>query len=432
MFKMNWSFKYLVSGIVWLFVLLIGFNPIYAATSFTNKSYTLEQVVVMSRHGIRTPLAGRGTIAEKITPHKWHQWSIPPGHLTFKGAINETAFGQYFQCYLEDEGLIPDNWIPGDGEVSFYANSFQRTIATARYFSAGMLPIADVQVEHKLGLDLPDPFFIQPIVYDTPRLYELGIAFPEKYFESSRAKSQKMLASFEKVTDFQHSEYAREKGIQHLSVDDFQISLKGAEKNRPSFSGSLRDAYKVSDVLIMQYYEVADNKQADWGTGLTDTEWKDIGDIMSSGLGIVCENPAIALRNTHNILDYIDKELQDSNKKFAFLCGHDTNLIMLMTVLGAGDYHVPETIVDKAPIGGKIVFEKRRGQDGELYINAYMIYQNDRQIRNCEILDLKNPPKRYQITLSSIERNADGLYRYSDFQNLLKDISAKYQYYTEK
>ena len=93
---------------------------------------------------------------------------------------------------------------------------------------------------------------------------------------------------------------------------------------------------------------------------------------------------------------------------------------------------MPETIVDKAPIGGKIVFEKRRGQDGELYINAYMIYQNDRQIRNCEILDLNNPPKRYQITLSSIERNADGLYRYSDFQSLLKNISEKYQYYTEK
>ena len=47
--------------------------------------------------------------------------------------------GQYFRLWLEKEGLFPENYIPRDGAVRFYANGLQRTQATAHYFSAGLL-----------------------------------------------------------------------------------------------------------------------------------------------------------------------------------------------------------------------------------------------------------------------------------------------------
>jgi len=183
---------------------------------------------------------------------------------------------------------------------------------------------------------------------------------------------------------------------------------------------------------MMQYYEEPDNDKADWGTGLTEQDWKNIGDISTRGISMICENPALSLRYIHSLLGKMDSDLSNEHKRFSFFCGHDTNIIMLMTVLGAGDYHVPGAITDKAPIGCKIVLEKRRDKDGELYINPYIIYQSDRQIRNCEVLDLNNPPLRYPIKLTGIEANEDGLYRYSDFKRLLQDIHAQYAYYTEK
>ena len=62
--------------------------------------------------------------------------------------IRELMMGQYFRKRLVRDGLIAENEQPKEGEIRFYANSLQRTIATAQYFSSGMLPIANVPIEH--------------------------------------------------------------------------------------------------------------------------------------------------------------------------------------------------------------------------------------------------------------------------------------------
>lgn len=423
------KFRLIMAGLLWVILLVYGIFPAQAS-ELTEKGYSLEQMVVMSRHGVRTPLGGKDSMVSRMTPHSLHVWNIAPGHLTLKGAINETAFGEYFRCYLVDEGFMPENWVPEPGEVSFYTNSFQRTIATAKYFSAGMFPVADIPIEHKLALDKSDPVFIQPIVFDTPRLYELGMDYHEKYLRNNMVQVGEWLASFEKVMDFKNSSYAREKGIDHIPPTDIRFRLRGEDLNKPGFEGMVYDAYKAVDPLIMQYYEEPDDNLADWGEGLTRQDWENIGAMNSTGLAMICGNPAIATRNTHALLKLIDDDLKDENKRFSFICGHDTNIIMLMTVLDTGDYRVPGVISYKAPIGGKIVLEKRRGKDGNLYVNAFMIYQSDAQIRNCSMLDLANPPLIYQLNVQSLPQNEDGLYLYDDFEQFLQDSFARYEYYT--
>ena len=77
-----------------------------------------------------------------------------------KGGQLETIMGQYFRQWLEDEGLIAANYVPEIGEMRFYANSYQRTIATARYFASGMLPMANIRVERHLALNERDAVFL--------------------------------------------------------------------------------------------------------------------------------------------------------------------------------------------------------------------------------------------------------------------------------
>ncbi|MCR5705071.1 MAG: histidine-type phosphatase [Eubacterium sp.] len=53
--------------------------------------------------------------------------------------------------------MIPENYHPEDGAVRIYANSKQRTIATARYFTSGLLPTSKTEVETHMEFDVMDP-----------------------------------------------------------------------------------------------------------------------------------------------------------------------------------------------------------------------------------------------------------------------------------
>ena len=53
----------------------------------------------------------------------------------------ETVMGQYFRLWLEKEGLFSENYRSNEQMVRFCANAKQRTLATARYYSAGLPPV---------------------------------------------------------------------------------------------------------------------------------------------------------------------------------------------------------------------------------------------------------------------------------------------------
>lgn len=121
-------------------------EPVQAEPSAAN-SYTLEQVVVVSRHNLRAPLSSNGSIPNELTPHSWINWTSKSSELTLKGGVEETAMGQYFRKWLDAEGLIPENSIPEEGEVRFNARDKQRCRATAQYFATALFPLANIAVE---------------------------------------------------------------------------------------------------------------------------------------------------------------------------------------------------------------------------------------------------------------------------------------------
>ncbi|MBR3103231.1 MAG: hypothetical protein IKH46_05355, partial [Lachnospiraceae bacterium] len=61
----------------------------------SHDGYTLEQVVVLSRHNIRAPLSGKGSALDTMTPHEWYEWSSAPSELSVRGGTLETGMGQY-------------------------------------------------------------------------------------------------------------------------------------------------------------------------------------------------------------------------------------------------------------------------------------------------------------------------------------------------
>ena len=152
-----------------LIFLLLGLSlPTFAQSYHPDdfgERYTLKQVVVLSRHNIRSPLSGRQSALQRITPHEWYHWSSAPGELSLRGGAAETLMGQYFRKWLVSEGLMRENGLPAEGTMRFYANSLQRTIATAQYFSSGMLPVANIRIEHHCQVGKMDSVFAPHIFY---------------------------------------------------------------------------------------------------------------------------------------------------------------------------------------------------------------------------------------------------------------------------
>ena len=379
--------------------------------------YTLKQVVVLSRHNIRSPLSGRHSTMQRITPHEWYHWSSAPSELSLRGGALETMMGQYFRKWLVSEGLIQENEIPTEGTMRFYANSLQRTIATAQYFSSGMLPVANIHIEHHCQLGKMDSVFAPQITDDSEAFKALAqqqitAMGGEKGLVGIGEKMTDNYKVLERVLDMDQSKACLEGDTCHFRTDDAHVYL--VKYREPGMGGSLRLACQAADALILQYYEEPDAVKAAFGHTLHWEDWGSISAIKDWYGDVLFTAPIVARQVARPLLRTMLEELQTEGRKFTFLCGHDSNIGSVLAALEAEDYSLPNTIEKKTPIGSKLVIEKWENAEGQLFASFNLVYQSTEQLRSMTLLDLENPPMVFPIQLKGLSVNADGLYPYED------------------
>lgn len=383
--------------------------------------YQLEEMVILSRHNIRSPLSGNGSALGNLTPHTWFRWTSGPSELSLRGGQLETMMGQYFGQWLESEGVIKDKntYIPAEGEMRFYANSMQRTIATAQYFSSGMLPVANVTIEHKFAPSKMDPVFHPQLTFmsdafRTQAMKEISAMGGQKGLQGINDKVENNYRIIEKALDLKDSPAAKKDGLTKFRSDDLQILLE--INKEPAMKGSLKQANSASDAFILQYYEEPDKVKAGFGHKLTQKEWEEIAGIKDVYGDVLFTAPSVAVNVAHPLLQEMSKELTVPGRKFTFLCGHDSNIASVLAALEAEEYDVPQSIEKKTPIGSKLVIEKFKGKDGKEYAALSIVYQTTDQLRDRTALTLDNPPMIYPIRLKGLKANSDGLYQLKDLQ----------------
>lgn len=383
--------------------------------------YDLEEMVVLSRHSIRAPLSGNGSALGNLTSHQWTNWSAAPSELTSRGGALETIMGQYFRKYLADQGLFPENYVPTTDDVNIYANSMQRTIATAQYFTSGFMPMANLTVNHRFSPSKMDPVFF-------PRLTKVNPEFTAQAMKEIAAMGGKngirginealkdnytLIAD---VLDLQHSPAAKD-GMKAFDNYDTEIILELGEE--PRMKGSLKDANSASDAFILQYYEEPDSIKAGFGKNLTRDQWAQIAKIKDVYGDVLFAAPIVAANVANPLLRYMYDELNAEDRKFTYLVGHDSNIASVTAALGVEEYELPNAIEKKTPIGSKLVMEKWKAKDGKEYVSINLVYQTPDQLRNISLLDLNNPPMVFPLKLKGLTPNEDGLY-------LLEDINKRF------
>ena len=400
-----------------LFSLLLGaslttFSQVNRPDDFKER-YTLKQVVALSRHNIRSPLSGRHSVLQRITPHEWYQWTSAPSELSLRGGILETMMGQYFRKWLVSEGLIQENEIPPKGTMRFYANSLQRTIATAQYFSSGMLPTANVSIEHHCEVGRMDSVFAPQITDDSESFKALAqqqitAMGGEKGMVGIGEKMAENYMVLERVLDMGQSKACLEGDTCHFCTDDAHVYL--IKYREPGIDGSLRLACQAADALILQYYEEPDTVKAALGHTLYWKDWESISAIKDWYCDVLFTAPIVARQVARPLLLTMLEELQNEGRKFTFLCGHDSNISSVLASLDAEDYSLPQTIEKKTPIGCKLVIERWENAEKQSFVALNLVYQSTEQLRNMTLLDLESPPMIFSVYLKGLNTNADGLY----------------------
>lgn len=392
------------------------------------KKMELEKIVVLSRHNTRSPLCGEGSnLSELINPnYKWFNWSTRESELSLNGGVGETRLGQYFNKYLDHNKLIPDpNYVPENPEeFRIYTNSVQRCIATGKYFAAGLLPIANVPVEYHEKIGTMDSVF-------DPILKNIGKSFIEKSlseipetmgtqsFDGILGNLSENLKILEKVLDFKSSIYAKKHNMTEFKKNNLVISLNDGKE--PKASEELKLIRDAASALLLQYYEELDDNKALFGNKLDYDELKKIVEIEDVYQRTLFTSPTVAKNIAAPILNTIKNELTCKNRKFSYLCGHDSNIHTSLAALNIDSYSLPQSLTQTVPIGSKLVFEVWLDTNQEKYLKLYLLYPSVDQIRTLKQIDLENPPCKCDLKFKDLKSH-DGLYNFNDVIEKLECI----------
>ena len=225
------------------------------------------------------------------------------------------------------------------------------------------------------------------------------------------------------VVDLRESKAYQSKEVGDFRTDDLSISL--TQGKEPSMTGSLKNACSLSDALILQYYEESDAKKAGFGRELSFQQWKDIAEIKDVYGDVLFSAPLVSVNVAHPLLQTIADELHNEERKFTYLCGHDSNISSVLASLDVEDYVLPSTL-EKTPIGSKVVFNTFINDEGENFYGVYLVYQTTDQLRNLSMLDLDHPPMAVPLSFKGLHANKDGLYPSDELLNRFETSIASY------
>ena len=318
-------------------------------TTDFQSNYTLDQMVILSRHNIRSPLVSKQSVLTRLTnnDYQWFQWEGSPSHLSAKGERLEILMGTFFKEWLEKKDFI-SHYSADNYSFRFYANAKQRCQVTAKSFAGALLPGKNPRVEMNVQYDTMDPVFNPQITTLSESFVNQAQKEINEIFGDLNAGVASAYALMENVIDITHSPAYPDT----TSFSQFPSSVSFKLNAEPSMSGGLKMACTVSDALSLQYYEEADKKKAAFGHDISFEDWVSITSIKEWYGDVLFTAPSVAVNVAHPLLQLILEEIQNERRIFTFLCGHDSNLGSVMASLKAEEPDLPGSIEKRTPIGG--------------------------------------------------------------------------------
>jgi 4-phytase / acid phosphatase len=380
-------------------------------------------VIVVSRHGVRTPFSPTGGDLEKTSfqPYspKWkefpvtaEEWDVPAIEgqlLTNHGKLAITRMGSFFGDYYSD--LLSKTKCE---DLFFYADNCTRDVQTATAFLTGMSSkCAKSGGIERISLDDADILFNQG-GYQTPQCRLPGkdeidalVGGNENDYGAYKYAHTTFIDSIQNVINCcSNKQLCQKNGAEPCTLSDIPMQYTG--QYYAAINGSVYLAgYFSSYFMLAALNNMTIGLKSSPRTMSEVTDWYHWSSSTLNIVDSISSSPFFASTLASHILaslqqastgKQVDGLLHDPETKFVYMAGHDVNLVLLRTLLDLTWLANGWKRDDPSP-GGMLLFELY--DDGAGGHDVEIIFQvaTPNQIRNAEILTSENPPSRTSVLL---------------------------------
>ena len=369
----------------------------------------LRGAILISRHGVR---ATQQTPAElkRLSDLPWPAWNVERGHLTPRGAEQMRRAGRYYRDYFVGEGLLTGDAAADAKHAYFRANTFPRTIDSARALAETLLPGAAVAVDNYVGRGIgKDPIF------------------DPDAFARFNVDPDAAVASLSRLKAISHPETYRDdlrNLASILSIDgkspDSIGAFRWSEPERvvrtaglPKLAGPLVVACQASDNFLLQYTEGRPAGEIGWGRVGTNA-LAGQARLLVAYIDLIRRTPYMAKYYCSTLGDRLVATLEcmktgepvagafgKPGDKLVVIGAHDSTLVGLD---GLFDFHrqSPDGFAEGfCPPGAAIVFELRQlRESGRWFVRIWYTCQTLRAIRDEVAPGPEHPPFRQPLAVA--------------------------------
>ncbi len=362
----------------------------------------VKLVLIISRHGIRTPLLDEKQLSA-YTAQPWPKWDAPRGYLTDRGRRQMELMGAYYRARYAQEGLLAGQTADDAAAVYLLADSDERTLGSARALGAGLLPGTTPTI-HARPQGEPDPLY-EPGMLPAYRsdlalataavLGRLGgkvAVIPQAYQPAFDALERVLLGP------------GGGSPSHKVNLVDLPFSLlRGAHGEAVDLEGPLHKGEQLADAILLEYVEGLPLSDVGWGRVDRPTLTQ-LLQLHEAYFEITQRTFYPAQAQASNLASHILQTMEQSvtgrvqpgafgspASRMVVVVGHDTNQDNLGGLLGL-NWWLPDTQANPVLPGGALVFELR-GTGENRTVRVFYVCQSLEQMRMQQPLTLAQPPE---------------------------------------
>jgi 4-phytase/acid phosphatase len=370
--------------------------PAHAETAVDATS-SLRLVVIVSRHGVRSPTDP--TELAQYSARPWPAWSVAPGYLTPHGAAAMKLFGRAYRETYAPSGIFPPHGCPTANSTYVWADVDERTRATGAALLDGIAPNCGLS-------EYASDATVDPLFHALPSLGKADLtASTDSLVGSVGTAPQAIVPAFRLTFDDLDAILGCGKGTCEKISSVAPAIVASPKTGLVELQGPVDLASTAVEDMILAYADGRPLSDVGWGS-VNGPRLLALSQLHVLKFAINTESPYIARVLGSNLLAHVLATLDQGASgvrnpktrvplaaRFVAFVGHDTNLEEFAGMLRLR-WLLPSYQINDTPPGAALVFEVRQpAHGGEPFVSVFAMAQTLDDMRTLSA----NPPERVPV-----------------------------------